>query len=60
VVDCDEFLVVGNDLRRAAGIGQEIQLDLSTKQAPIFVDGVGPELVPLLEGLAITRKVARE
>ena len=57
MVNIDELLVVGDDLCRAAGIRQNIQLDLATKQTTVFVDVVRPELIPLLKSFAIGREI---
>jgi hypothetical protein len=43
-----------------AGVRDNVQLDLATKYATIFVDGIGPQLIALLEGFAVCGEVARK
>ena len=57
VVGGDQLLVVGDDLGRARRVRDDVELDRVAHQAAGGVDVVGPELVALLERLAVGREV---
>ena len=59
VMDGNQRLVVGNGLVQPGAIIQDIQLHLVAKNATTLVNVLGPELIPLLCGLAVGRKVSR-
>ena len=58
VVGGDQLLVVGHDLGRARRVGDDVELDRVAHQAAGRVDVGGPQLVALLERLAVGREVA--
>ena len=61
MVDVDEPLIVRYDLRIAAGIIHECRaLPCRPSRSTAGIDVVGPELIPLLKRLAISRKVTRK
>src|ERR1700680_3914477 len=60
VMDGNQRLVVGNGLVQLGAIIQNIQLPLAAKNAPPLVNVIDPELVPLLCGLAVGRKVSHQ
>jgi hypothetical protein len=60
MINRDQLLIVRDNLRSAASIRENIQLDLATKYTAIFVDCISPELISLLESLAIGGEVARK
>jgi hypothetical protein len=59
-MDGNQRLVVGNGLVQPGAIIQDIQLHLVAKNATTLVNVIDPELVPLLCGLAVGRKVSRQ
>ena len=60
LVGADQRLVVRDHLRRARGVGQHLQLDPVSQQPALGVLVVDPELIALLERLAVRGEVARE
>src|SRR6185437_8091391 len=53
----NQLLIVGNDLRRARSIGQEVHNDRTTEDATVSVLVSGPGLVALLGGEPVRGEV---
>ena len=58
MVDANQFLVVSRDLCRTTGIRDDVEVDLAAKYTAAFIDGIGPQLISLLERHTVGGEVA--
>ena len=60
MVDADQLLIVRGDLNGAARIVDDVEADLPAQEPAVGIGLLGPQLVALLEGLAVSREVPGE